>query len=115
MSPHSHSKQDTAEPGYMLGKTGETVVYIFPDGDALMDRDKTAAQTKLNARQSPAPTAAPTPTTDADRHIRRLVATGCLSAAQASVVRYDIESTGLSWQDALQARGWWNSAWPQVG
>jgi len=104
--------QHSAEPGYMLGQTGETVVYIFPDGDAMMDRDKTAAQAKLESRQALLFPAAPAAA--ADQPLQQLVATGRLSAAQSSVVRYDMESTGLSWQDALQARGWWDPTWTQV-
>ena len=93
-------QQFSAEADYVLGETGKTVIYIFPGGDALMNRDAQEA-TQALAQHQPAP-----PQLEGDALIEQLMAQGLLSSAQVQVGRYDHQITGLSLIDALVARGW---------
>lgn len=96
MSHASHPQADD----YVLGETGDTVIYIFPDGEALMNRDAEQVSLVLNECQ---------PSADADDEtalIDHLLAAGKLTIAQVQVGRYDQEQTGLPLAEVLAARGW---------
>jgi hypothetical protein len=94
-------QQLSAEADYVLGETGKTVIYIFPGGDALMNRDAQESAQAALAQHQPAP-----PQLQGDALIEQLIAQGRLSSAQVEVGRYDHQITGLSLIDALVARGW---------
>lgn len=83
---------------YVLGETGDTVIYIFPGGKALLNRDSEQVPAVLDEHQ---------PSVDDEAAlIDRLLATGKLTIAQVQVGRYDQEQTGLPLAEVLAARGW---------
>lgn len=94
---------DSKETIYTLGQTGETVVYIFPSGNALMDREAHSAKQRLQKAQVDTTRSK----AEADQAWdQRLVAQGLITAAQLEVARYDQAETGISLIEALVARGW---------
>lgn len=97
-TPHPQSAD------YVLGETGDTVVYIFPGGEALMNRDADQVAAVLGDYQEK-PQPQPNPTDEAAL-IDQLLAAGKLTIAQVQVGRYDQEQTGLPLADVLAARGW---------
>ncbi len=112
------SFSDSTDADYVLGQTGKTVVYIFPTGDALMNRDAATAPATLveHQRKQGDPTVAQQPEkTDAVADtasandtllVDDLLAAGKLTVAQIQVARYDQSVTGLSLKEALILRGW---------
>lgn len=108
----SASNSDAANADYVLGQTGDTVVYIFPTGDALMNRDAATApdalvehqrQTARPAQPNPDPV---TSSPDEDALLDALLADGKLTVAQVQVARYDQSAMGMSLVEALTLRGW---------
>lgn len=91
---------------YVLGETGQTVIYIFPNGGALMDRNQQAAGIKIDTMVSEQITTIEPAPIDPEQWIQQLVCQGKLTEAQSLVIRYDREMTGIDWQDALKMRGW---------
>ncbi|HEY9890002.1 MAG TPA: hypothetical protein V6D02_16470 [Candidatus Obscuribacterales bacterium] len=82
----------------VLGETGMTVVYLFPDGRALAERETPDFDSL-----------APTPTPPAATEVQLLdeqVAAGKMSEAQKAVVLHDQAATGMSIEEILTARGW---------
>lgn len=84
-----------------LGKTGQTVVYIFPCGNALVNRNQ--------AEDTQASTA--TQYADHNEHAplqveEYILQAGLITPGQYSVARYDQAATGLSLVEVLQLRGW---------
>lgn len=82
----------------VLGETGQTVVYLFPDGRALADREKPDFDA-LNSSSN-------TSTNSELQFLDSLVSTGKMNAAQKLVVLHDYESTGMNISEILSARGW---------
>lgn len=92
------------------------MIYIFPTGDALMNRNAATANATLAAypqqkdqhhKELSAQTlegAAPAP--DESAWVDELLAAGKLTVAQVQVARYDQSATGMSLQEALMLRGW---------
>ncbi len=77
----------------VLGETGQTVVYLFPDGRAIPERetpDFDALSPAISERSV----------------LNDLVAQGKMSCAQKLVVLHDHEVTGMGIMDILSARGW---------
>lgn len=116
----------------ILGKTGQTVVYVFPSGSAQVKRGEAAdKQSPIQSRPKPqqlsdttssAPST-PSPDTAATSHpahpisistatplVERLVQAGLLSAVQKEVVQYDQAATGMTLEEILIARGWFDEA-----
>lgn len=91
---------------YTLGETGDTVIYIFPNGNALMDRETDAIADKLQSATSHPAKADPAQFVPSADLGERLVAEGVITTAQYSVARYDQAATGMSLMEALIARGW---------
>jgi hypothetical protein len=82
----------------VLGQTGQTVVYLFPDGRALPDRE----QPDFDALELQNPRSA-----NADEGLLdEMVAAGKMTAAQKTVVLHDQEMTGMNLEEILTARGW---------
>ena len=105
LSARDSANSAQADADYMLGQTGETVVYIFPTGDALMTRDAANAATDLAASQ-PASMICPLPSLEEKALIDQRLADGKLTVAQVEVARYDQSVTGISLTEALAMRGW---------
>lgn len=84
---------------YTLGETGLTVIYIFPEGDALMERDAIAASATLENAQAQKEQ-------EVENKVEFLLAQGLITSAQLSVAHHDQATTGLSILEALAARGW---------
>jgi len=82
----------------VLGETGQTVVYIFPNGRGMAEREQ--PDFDAIAAANPAAICAETQLLD------ELVATGKMSAAQKTVVMHDQQTTGMSITEILTARGW---------
>ena len=94
---------------YVLGQTGDTVVYIFPTGHALMNRDAANVVTALVKHQPQPAQPEPSPalsSADEAALIDSLLAKGKLTVAQTQVARYDQSITGMSLTEALTLRGW---------
>jgi len=91
--------EDTARSS--LGTTGKTVIYIFPDGGAMVDQPEHPPTTKLNATEA-IPSSART-ASDLGDH---LVQAGILTAVQKQVALYDQQVTGMDFKEVLLARGW---------
>jgi hypothetical protein len=106
------SSADSGDADYVLGQTGDTVIYIFPSGDALMNRDAAEAPAALvehqqkMASRAPAPAQPADPTPEDAALIDRLLAEGRLTVAQVQVARYDQEVMGMSLVESLTLRGW---------
>lgn len=97
---------------YTLGQTGDTVVYIFPGGNALLDRENKSVGHKLKTLE---PQVAAKQATVAEMElaseqekalVTRLVREGQITEAQYTVASYDQKITGLTLVEALIARGW---------
>jgi hypothetical protein len=82
----------------VLGETGQTVVYLFPDGRALPEREPPDFDALGGQMSNSMPLQADT--------LDDLVAQGKMSAAQKAVVLHDQEITGMSIVEILTARGW---------
>ncbi|NEQ98898.1 MAG: hypothetical protein F6K30_19620 [Cyanothece sp. SIO2G6] len=116
-------------PAYKVGETGDTVVYIFPSGNACVKKGKKTSQSeqpskpsvlapgypkppappKLPTRpQPPAPPKAAMTTTQPIGD--RLVQAGLITATQLEVARYDQQSMNLEIEEVLIARGWIDEA-----
>ncbi|QQE66414.1 hypothetical protein GFS31_31120 [Leptolyngbya sp. BL0902] len=119
MSSFSASSSANADDAdYVLGQTGDTVVYIFPTGHALMNRDTDNASAALveyqqktapNQPQPPATASQPTDPSGNEEEsalIDQLLADGKVTVAQIQVARYDQSVTGMSLAEALTLRGW---------
>lgn len=131
------NQADTAEHAdvEILGKTGQTVIYVFPSGNAQVEWGEVSvepSQTQSRPRPrllsdatSSAPSTSPvTPSaTAATVHltqsnssddpatiVERLVQAGLLSAVQKDVIQYDQAATGMTLEEILIARGWFNEA-----
>jgi hypothetical protein len=106
------ASSNPTDADYVLGQTGDTVVYIFPTGHALMNRDAANVGTALVKHQpQPAQPAQPDPSpaqsfSDEAARIDSLLAQGKLTVAQIQVARYDQSVTGMSLTEALTLRGW---------
>jgi len=105
------SRKDTAltpqsEQVRVLGETGDTVIYLFPDGRAVADLqgpDLDASQ------QSEVPEISTAPSVSGhseERLLDNLIAAGKMSLAQKEVVLHDHQITGMNIGDILSARGW---------
>ncbi|MEB3290293.1 MAG: hypothetical protein VKI82_10280 [Leptolyngbya sp.] len=105
LSARDSANAAQADADYMLGQTGETVVYIFPTGDALMTRDTANAAADL-ATSQPALMICPLPSREESALIDQRLAAGKLTVAQVEVARYDQSVTGISLTEALAMRGW---------
>lgn len=98
----------------ILGKTGQTVIYVFPSGNAQVERGKVAAeqpqiiQTQPKLDQQDA-MAASTPEISLSP-LERLVEAGLLTVIQKEVVQYDQAATGMTVEEILVARGWFDEA-----
>jgi hypothetical protein len=110
-SPDSPDSSSSSEVAYTLGKTGQTVVYVFPRGKALLNRDAATTDQHLDRVDG----SGDHPRDDADRpgdqadddgQIAQLLAQGIITEAQLQVGRYDQHITGVSLLEALVARGW---------
>ncbi|PSN18945.1 hypothetical protein C7271_09870 [filamentous cyanobacterium CCP5] len=118
---------------YTLGTTGDTVVYVFPNGDALLERsscldDRAIADSheyleEAGGRNSIR--AAELPPSEESNELRsddfktddfktddlktlekRLLDAGLITSAQYSVASYDQAITGMSLLEVLEMRGW---------
>ena len=85
----------------VLGQTGQTVVYMFPDGRGLAEREKP----DFDAIADPPTNTLDAPITD-HQLLAEMVAAGQLSEAQKAVVLHDQEMTNMSIEEILTARGW---------
>jgi hypothetical protein len=98
----------------ILGKTGDTIVYIFPHGAAMKSRDKQEAEHRLShiegAGQLTPLEAKKIDPIDPEAFINDLISRGTLTSAQVEVSRYDQENTGTSILEALVAHGWLTQA-----
>lgn len=109
----------------ILGKTGQTVVYIFPSGNAKVKRGKvsselpkaqgqgreqsaSASTPKAQVASPPQPQPRFSKPSNPVALIDRLVQVGLLSAVQKEVVQYDQAATGMAVEEILSARGWFN-------
>ena len=100
----------------VLGKTGQTVIYVFPSGNAQVERGKVAGEPshtpskpQPNFDQQDSKTAPVTETPKSPvAAVERLVQAGLLSAIQQEVVQYDQAATGMTVEEILIARGWFN-------
>lgn len=82
----------------VLGETGQTVVYIFPDGRGLAEREQPDFEAIADC---------PTPTLNADAQLlEELMAAGKVSLAQKTVVIHDQQTTGMAIAEILTAHGW---------
>ena len=87
----------------VLGETGKTVVYMFPDGQAFANRE----QPDFDAIKVGQQASSVRVSLKADEQwLNRLVATGKVTAAQRTVVFHDRERTGMEVAEILSARGW---------
>jgi hypothetical protein len=89
-----------------LGETGQTVVYIFPDGDAMPERNSQKATTRIDRLLADKPAGSETNLTDPESLIDALLLDGLLTEAQVQVGRFDQQITGMSIVEALLARNW---------
>lgn len=114
-SKRSHPQTSLTTPTddvEMLGKTGDTVVYIFPSGGAIADREEPdfaraeAAIVAHPSTQSRSEPADLTSLTGVQQYLDTLVAAAHLTANQKAVALYDYQSTGMDINDILAARGW---------
>lgn len=116
-TPPSSNSANANDADYVLGQTGNTVVYIFPTGHALMNRDAANASAALVEYQpqtaqsghSQEPAVAPNSVSaspDESALIDQCLADGKLTVAQLQVARYDQSITGMSLMEALTLRGW---------
>ncbi|WP_204137323.1 hypothetical protein [Halomicronema sp. CCY15110] len=88
----------------VLGETGQTVVYMFPDGQAWADREQPDFDAvKVGQRAS---SAAPRSLNADEQWLNTLVATGKVTLAQQAVVLHDRERTGMDLAEILSVRGW---------
>ena len=97
------------EPQSVLGKSGQTVIYVFPKGGACKLSNPHEVARQLDALALEQPTLLEAPPVDVDAIIGRLVEQGQLTAAQVQVGRYDQQITGVHIFEALAARGWLSS------
>lgn len=103
-TPHHSGDADAQfEPVQVLGETGGTVVYIFPSGGAIADRNQPDFET-LQVPDDPANAGAKAQTPAA--YLDALIAAGQLTETQKAVALYDHQSTGMEITDILVARGW---------
>lgn len=116
----------------VLGKTGRTVIYVFPSGNAQIEWGKVPDE-QLQTQPRPKPRllsdatsfSSSTPSSEAAAKphsaqpssisnpitiVERLVQAGLLSAVQKEVVQYDQAATGMTLEEVLIARGWFNEA-----
>lgn len=110
-SPDYLESSSSSEVAYTLGKTGQTVVYVFPRGKALLNRDAATTGQHLDwvggAGEPPRDGAgSPGDQADDDGQIAQLLAQGIITEAQLQVGRYDQHITGVSLLESLVARGW---------
>ena len=82
----------------VLGETGQTVIYIFPDGRGLAEREQPDFEAIADS-------AAPAVSAE-DQVLEALVAAGKMSPAQKVVVIHDQQMTGMAITEILTARGW---------
>ena len=82
----------------VLGETGQTVVYIFPDGRGLAEREQPDFEAIADC-SAPA-------VSDEDQVLEALIAAGKMSLAQKTVVMHDQQATGMAITEILTARGW---------
>jgi hypothetical protein len=93
-----------ADPIRILGETGQTVVYLFPDGQAWADREQPDFDAVHNVQR--ALSATPVSLNADEQWLDTLVTTGKVTAAQKIVVLHDQERTGMEFAEILSARGW---------
>lgn len=97
------------ESVYTLGKTGDTVVYIFPDGDALLERTRQPSpQSAQLSTHTPAPIHSGSALSATLEQLIREA--GLITVAQYAVAAYDQETTGMSLLEVLEMRGWITAA-----
>lgn len=95
---HSLTPQSDETDIRVLGETGQTVVYIFPDGRGMAEREIPDFDAITNL---------PVPAVDAETQLlEELIAAGKMSPAQKIVVIHDQQNTGMTISDILTARGW---------
>lgn len=82
----------------VLGQTGQTVVYLFPDGRAFAERE----EPDFDAFETPMPESE----ISENQILDELVLQGKLTHAQKSVVLHDCDLTGMTMSEILAARGW---------
>lgn len=87
---------------YTLGKTGDTVIHVFPDGHARMDRKAKDSSQQLPNAQSTEPGTEP----ESEAFGQSLVQAGSITPGQYQVALHDQTVTGMALKDALVARGW---------
>lgn len=97
---------DSGETTEILGKTGQTVVYVFPQGVAYKSRNKQDLFSQLDPIKAELPTLLEAEPIAPEALIHRLVDRGQLTEGQMQVARYDQQTTGMNLVDALMARGW---------
>ncbi|RZM79666.1 hypothetical protein [Leptolyngbya iicbica] len=88
----------------VLGETGQTVVYLFPDGQAWADRE--APDFDAISISQPSSSVAPISPKADEQWLDQLIAAGKVTLAQKAVILHDRESTGLELTEILSARGW---------
>jgi len=82
----------------VLGETGQTVVYMFPDGRGLAEREQPDFEAVVTSSVNAAET---------DEHVLdELVTAGKITPAQKAVVLHDQTMTDMSLDEILMARGW---------
>ncbi|MEB3232980.1 MAG: hypothetical protein VKJ64_18390 [Leptolyngbyaceae bacterium] len=102
-----------AQPAYKVGDTGNTVVYIFPSGNACVKKGK-----KEEVQSVPVVVSQPQPlvplqsssAVSAQSIGDRLVQAGLITANQLQVALYDQQSMNLDLSEVLSARGWIDEA-----
>jgi hypothetical protein len=99
----------SSETSDYLGNTGDTVVYICPQGMAYKFRGHLDILETLKSPDlflTEQPTLLEAQPTDPEHIIQDLLRQGLLTPGQVQVGRYDHEMTGTSPLEALVARGW---------
>lgn len=81
----------------VLGQTGQTVVYMFPDGRGLAERE----QPDFEALATPANSVE-----TAEQTLDELVEAGKITPAQKAVILHDQAMTDMNLDEILVARGW---------
>ena len=106
--PMVFSSQETLfdEAKSRLGKTGKTIVYVFPHGAAYTSTSQENNSNLSATMAAESLTLLEAPVLDVEAVIANLVEQGQLTPAQVQVGRYDQTITGLTLLEVLAARGW---------
>lgn len=95
---------------YTLGSTGDSIVYIFPNGQALIERNGHPDALSLPDHVETSIAKPSGSATYPDGLDQLILDSGLITAAQYSVASYDTTTTGLSLIEVLQTRGWIHSS-----